>query len=158
KGMTVTSVSNGGAPLAFSHTGERLAISLPSASMAGERRQFQIAYHGVAATGLHIAKNQHGDRTFFSWNWPTLARNWLPMIDHPYDKATSEFLITAPAKYQVVANGLLVEELDLKDERRLTHWKQSVPIASWLNNIGVAEFSYRQFATVAGVPLQTWVF
>ena len=36
---------------------------------------------------------------------PNNARQWLPMIDHPYDKAMSEFIITAPVKYQVVANG-----------------------------------------------------
>ena len=63
------------------------------------------------------------------------------MIDHPYDKATGEFIVTAPAHYQVVANGLLVEELDLPDARRRTHWKQSVPIASWLYALGVARFS-----------------
>ena len=51
------------------------------------------------------------------------------MIDHPYDKATSEFIVTTGAKYQVVANGLLQEETDLGDGRRRTHWKQSVPIA-----------------------------
>jgi aminopeptidase N len=33
-----------------------------------------------------------------------------------------------------------------------------VPIASWLNNIGVAQFATRHFGRAAGVPLQTWVF
>jgi aminopeptidase N len=105
-----------------------------------------------------MVKNKFGERTVFSWNWPTLAHEWLPVIDHPSDKATSEFLVTAPARYQVVANGLLVEQADLGDGRRLTHWNQSVPIAVWLNNIGVAEFSARTIGTAAGVPLQTWVF
>jgi aminopeptidase N len=80
------------------------------------------------------------------------------MIDHPYDKATSEFLITAPARYQVVANGRLEEETDIGDGRRLTHWKQSVPIASWLNAVGVAQFASRHFGTVQGISLQTWVY
>jgi aminopeptidase N len=61
-------------------------------------------------------------------------------------------------RYQVVANGALVETRDLGGGRRVTHWKESVPIASWLNNIGVAEFAWRTFDTVRGVPLQTWVF
>ena len=158
KGMTVASVSSRGTALNFQHSSDRLTITLDSAPAPGERRQFTVKYHGIAGTGLHIAKNKFGDRTFFSWNWPTLARQWLPMIDHPYDKATSEFLVTAPAKYQVVANGLLQEELDLGDGRRITHWKESVPIASWLNNIGVAQFATRHFGIAAGVPLQTWVF
>jgi aminopeptidase N len=158
KGMTVDEVSSRGVALKFQHSFDRLAITLDSAPAPGERRQFTVKYHGVPGAGLHIANNKFGDRTFFSWNWPTLARQWLPMIDHPSDKATSEFLVTAPAKYQVVANGLLQEELDLGDGRRMTHWKQSVPIASWLNNIGVAQFAARHFATANGVPLETWVF
>ncbi len=158
KGMTVTEVSSGGAALKFQHSADRLVITLDPVPASGERRRFHVNYHGVAGAGLHIAKNKFGERTFFSWNWPTLARQWLPMIDHPYDKATSEFLVTAPAQYQVVANGLLQEVLDLGDGRRMTHWKESVPIASWLNNIGVAQFASRHFGTAGGVPLETWVF
>jgi aminopeptidase N len=79
------------------------------------------------------------------------------MIDHPYDKATSEFIVTAPATYQVVANGLLVETIDLGDGRRRTHWKQSVPIASWLNAVGVEQFDVHHAGMVKGVELQTWV-
>jgi aminopeptidase N len=158
KGMIVESVTSANAPLKFEHTADRLTIRLERAPNAGERRQFTVKYHGVAGNGLHIAKNKFGDRTFFSWNWPTLARQWLPMIDHPSDKATSEFLVTAPARYQVVANGLLQETLDLPEGRRMTHWKQSVPIASWLNNIGVAQFAVRHFGRAAGVPLETYVF
>jgi aminopeptidase N len=80
------------------------------------------------------------------------------MIDHPSDKATSEFVVTAPVHYQVVANGLLQEETNLGDGQRLTHWKQSVPIPSWLNAIGVARFASRHFGSVNGIPLQSWVF
>jgi aminopeptidase N len=158
KGMSVTSVVSGAAPVPYEHSGDRLIITLPAAPRAGERRSFTVAYHGVPAGGLHIVPNRYGQRTFFSWNWPTFARDWLPVIDHPSDKATSEFLVTAPAHYQVVANGALVEERDVGDGTRLTHWKESVPIASWLNNIGVAEFAARHFDTVRGVPLSTWVF
>jgi aminopeptidase N len=155
--MTVTEVSSAGARLDFTHPSDRLLIRLASTPHSGELLKFTIRYHGTPTSGLRIGTNKYNDRTFFSQNWPDLARQWLPIIDHPYDKATSEFLITAPAKYQVVANGLLQEETDLGDGRRLTHWKQSVPIASWLNAIGVAQFTSRHFARVHGVPLQTWL-
>jgi aminopeptidase N len=158
KGMTVDSVTSSGAAMKYQHASDRLVISLDRAPSLDERREFTVKYHGVAGDGLHIAKNRFGDRTFFSWNWPAMGRQWLPMIDHPSDKATSEFLVTAPAKYQVVANGLLVETQDLPDGRRMTHWKQNVPIPSWQNNIGVAQFAARRFAVAAGVPLETWVF
>jgi aminopeptidase N len=158
KGMSVASVTSGGAPVKFAHQENRLTIVPAAATKAGELRSFTVKYRGIPAGGLHMAKNIHGERTFFSSNWPDLARQWLPTVDHPYDKATSEFIVTAPAKYQVVANGALVEEVDLGDGRRRTHWKESVPIATWLDQIGVAQFSSRHYGRAAGVPLQTWVF
>lgn len=158
KGMTVSEVASNGATLRHSHRGDRLRVELDAPPGAGERRAFTVRYRGVPAGGLRIGKNKHGERTFFSENWPDGARQWLPMIDHPYDKATSEFLVKAPARYQVVANGLLREETDLGDGRRLTHWKQSVPIASWLNAIGVARFASLHAGNVGGIPLEVWAF
>ncbi|MBI1764776.1 MAG: M1 family metallopeptidase [Acidobacteria bacterium] len=158
KGMTVAAVGAGGASVTFKHQADRLILSLSTPPPAGEQRVFTVRYRGVPANGLRMLKNKFGARVFFSENWPNNARQWLPMIDHPYDKATSEFIITAPAKYQVVANGLLQEETDLGDGRRLTHWKQSVPIASWLNALGVAQFAVHHDGLVKGVPHQTWVY
>ncbi len=158
KGMTVTDVNTGSSPVAYEHRDDRLTLTVSPASKAGEIRLFNVKYHGIPAKGLLFPKNKFGDRTFFSVNWPDLAHQWLPTVDHPSDKATSEFIVTAPSKYQVVANGLLEEEVDLGNGRRRTHWKQSVPIATWLNNIGVAEFSSRNFAKAAGVQLQSWSF
>ena len=162
-GMTVTAVTGtGGAALAFTHLRDRLVVQLPAPSKAGERAQFTVSYHGTPAifrppAGLVIAPDKYRERTFFSLNWPDRARQWLPLIDHPYDKATSEFLVTAPARYGVVAGGLLIEKTDLGDGRRLTHWKQSVPIPSWLNAIAVDQFATHYAGAVRGVPLQTWV-
>lgn len=158
RGMTVAEVVTNGAAVPFSHQADRLTLKLATPARAGERRQFTIRYRGVPANGLRMLKNKFGERVFFSENWPNNARQWLPMIDHPYDKATSEFIIIAPVKYQVVANGLLQEETDLGDGLRLTHWKQSVPIASWLNAIGVAQFAVHHDGLVRGVPHQTWVY
>jgi aminopeptidase N len=101
--------------------------------------------------------NKYNERAFFSWNWPDKAREWLPMIDHPSAKATSEFIVTAPDKYAVVANGLRQSEVSLGDGRKRTHWKQNVPIASWLNAIGVEQFGVHHAGFVKGVELQTWV-
>ncbi len=158
KGMTVIEVTAGGAPVQFKHQADRLTLMLAPSPKAGDQRQFTVRYRGVPANGLRMLKNKFGERVFFSENWPNNARQWLPMIDHPYDKATSEFIIIAPVKYQVVANGLLQEETDLGNGQRLTHWKQSVPIASWLNAIGVAQFSVHHDGLVKGVPHQTWVY
>jgi aminopeptidase N len=157
KGMTVTAATSAGAAVRYTHENNVLRIQLPHASVAGEHQLFTIAYHGVPANGLRLLKNKYGDWSAFSENWPNRAREWLPMIDHPYDKATSEFVVTAPAVYQVVANGLLQETIDLPGGLRTTHWKQSVPIASWLNALGIERFAVHHAGMVKGVELQTWV-
>src|SRR5687768_1478879 len=127
KGMTVLDVTSAGARVRFDHQGDKLRMTLETPPAENSQRTFVIRYRGVPRSGLFIGKNRAGERVFMGLNWPDLARHWLPMIDHPSDKATSEFIVTAPSKYQVVANGLLVEETDLGDGRRRTHWKQSVP-------------------------------
>jgi aminopeptidase N len=158
KGMTVGSVAWDDALTDFEHRNDRLHVSLPRPSRAGDRRRLTVRYRGTPASGLRIGPNHHGDRTFFSDNWPNRARHWLPTIDHPYDKATCELLVTAPSHYQVISNGLLVEETDLPSGMRRTHWRQSVPIATWLVVLGVARFAVDHYDAVDGRPLQSWVY
>ncbi len=157
KGMTVTAVSADSTPVRYTHADNRLHIPLSRPSKAGEERQFTIRYHGVPADGLRYGKNKYNERAWFAWNWPDHGHEWLPSIDHPSDKATSEFIVTAPDKYSVVANGLLQSEVSLGDGRRVTHWKQSVPIAMWLNAIGVEQFAVHHGGMAQGVELQAWV-
>ncbi len=166
-GMTVQSVRRG-APgdtpgpasdnLVFMHADHRLRLVLPPQSKAGQELTVTVRYRGTPGNGFGIGANLYGDRSFFANNWPNQIRQWLPVIDHPYDKATGEFIVSAPSHYQVVANGLLVEEVDLPHGLRRTHWQQSVPIASWLHTLGVARLSAHHAGIVAGVPLQTWVY
>ncbi len=158
KGMTVSAVRAGDAPVTFTHTANRLRLPVPPAARPGQDLTYTIAYAGVPIEGLHVLTNIHGERVVFSENWPNHARNWLPMIDHPSDKATGELIVTAPAQFQVVSNGVIVEEVDLGNGARRTHWKQSVPISSWLYALGVARFDVHHAGVVQGVPLQTWVF
>ncbi len=158
RGMVVSKVISEGKTLAYTHENDVLTIQLPTPSTLEQRSSYTVMYKGVPATGLKIANNKYGDRTFFSDNWPNKGRNWLATIDHPYDKATCEFIVTAPDHYQVVSNGLKVEETNLPNGERLTHWKQSVPIATWLYVLGVAEFAVQYVDEFDGKSIETWVY
>jgi aminopeptidase N len=157
-GMHVKGVLQAGKPVAFTHAANRLRLPVPSGTRPGDELTYAIAYEGTPSDGLKVLTNMHGERVLFSEGWPNRARHWLPVIDHPYDKATGEMIVTTSSKWQVVSNGVLVEEVDVADGRRRTHWRQSVPIASWLFAIGVARFDAHHAGVVQGIPLQTWAF
>jgi aminopeptidase N len=158
KGMKVTGVTSHGRSVPVDHRDNRLHLPLPADGHGGEDVVFTIKYHGVPANGLRLLDNIHGDRTAFSENWYNRARQWLPVVDHPSDKATGELIVTTKADYQVVSNGVIVEQVDLPGGLRRTHWRQDVPISSWLYSLGVARFIVRQGDSVRGVPLSYWAF
>ena len=157
-GMTVRSVTSGTDALSFTHEGGRLRIQLGTSGKAGERRRITIRYAGVPADGLLIGPNKHAERVFFGDNFPDRARHWLPTIDHPSDKATCEFVITAPEAYQVVAPGALVETTSLAGARRLTRYRETVPITTYCMVIGVARFAVETVGVAGGAPVQSWVY
>jgi aminopeptidase N len=158
RGMRVSGVMADGQPLAFEHAADRLAITLAAPSAAGQSIELVVRYAGIPADGLQIKPDPHGDRAFFSDDWPDKARQWLPVIDHISDKATMEMDVTAPAHYQVISNGLRVEETDLPGAMRRTVWRESVPIAPWLYALGVARVAVQRVGDYRGIPLETWVF
>lgn len=157
KGMSVDEVSFNGIKVPFSHLDNVLTINTDGFKFM-INDVVTVKYSGIPVTGLIIGENMHGDRTFFSDNWPNKARNWLPLVDHPYDKSTSDFIVIAPNNYQVISNGLLVEESNLDNNLKRTHWRESVPISCWLYAIGVAEFAVDYVDYFDGKSIQTWVY
>jgi len=158
-GMQVESVERvGGDELDVAHESNRLRIELAARPETGETRAYRIRYGGVPADGLIIAENQFGDRTFFGDNWPTRARHWLPSIDHPADKATVAFEVTAPDAYQVVANGRLAERTDLPGPTSVTRYRTNARLPMKVAVIGAARFAVDYPGAAAGPPLESWVY
>lgn len=124
----------------------------------GDTATIVIEYKGVPSDGLIISKNKYGHRTFFADNWPNRAHNWIPCVDDPSDKASIEFIVTAPSHYQVVSNGIQVAENNLPGNKKLTHWKEDLPLPTKVMVIGVANFAVDKVAVVNDVPVYSWVF
>ncbi|MDA0874718.1 MAG: M1 family metallopeptidase [Bacteroidetes bacterium] len=158
KGMEVTRVTMDGAELSYAHANDALVIDLGSPVEAGKRITISVEYQGIPADGMDIGPNTYGDRTFFSDNWSSRVRGWLPVVDHPYDKATTEMIIVHPSHYQSTSNGVLAESSDLEGGMRMTHWVNDVPTATWLYFIGVARMAVQQVDKYGDVPIETWVY
>ena len=158
KGMQIEAVLFDNKPISFVHENNALLIKLSKPFAKNKIASFVVKYRGIPADGLRIGNTKHGERSFFNENWPNRTRHWLPTVDHPYDKATNEFIVIAPTHYQVISNGLLVEESIINSEQKRTHWKQSVPISSWLYVMGVAKFAIQYVDYFEGKQIQTWVY
>jgi aminopeptidase N len=158
KGMRVLGVSLGNQSLVANHHGDKLKILLPESMAPDTVFELEVRYEGEPRSGLHISKNKFGERVFFADNWPDQGHQWLPSVDHPSDKAAVEFIVTAPDHYAVVANGLKVEESSLDMNRKLTHWREDVPIPVKVMVIGVARFAMQESARLNDVSITSWVF
>lgn len=140
------------------HNNNTVNITLGRDRQPNDTVHLRIDYAGIPANGLIIARNKFGNRTFFSDNWPDRAQHWMPCVDHPADKSTVEFLITAPSHYQVVSNGILAQEIDLPGNKRMTHWSESQPLPTKIMVIGIAKFAVQLAGIVNGVPVYSWVY
>ncbi|WP_448698280.1 M1 family metallopeptidase [Mucilaginibacter sp. AW1-3] len=156
KGMLVSAVSEKGKTVSFKQDSDNVVIY--ASAKRSENHSYTITYSGIPADGLIISNNMFGHRTFFGDNWPNRAHNWLPCVDHPADKATVDFIVTAPAHYQVIANGLKVSETQLPNHLMLTHYKESAPVSTKVMVIGVAEFAIDHPGDVGNTHVYTYVF
>lgn len=155
-GMFIDDLRENGKRVAYQHEEEGIRLT-PVRVQPGEIRTYQISYHGIPADGLIISENKFGDRTFFGDNWPNRAHHWLPVVDHPSDKATVEFLVQAPARCRVVSNGRNLEEIR-HEGWTSTHWKTDVPLPTKLMVIGVSPFAVLTQRSSSGIPVSSWVY
>lgn len=158
KGMIIDSASISEYGIKWTHTQNKLRITVDRTMAASSGSILKIKYHGIPVDGLIISKNKFGNRSFFSDHWPDRASNYIPCIDHPYDKATVDFIIIAPAHYEVIASGYLAEECHLRGEIKLSHWKEKVPVPVKVMAFAAGEFDFRLEGTPENIPVWTYVF
>ncbi|MFC0775181.1 M1 family metallopeptidase [Terrimonas alba] len=143
----------------FNHSNDKLTLTFQRPLPVDDSVKISISYRGIPSDGLIISKNKYGHRSFFADNWPNRGHNWIPCVDDPADKASVEFIVTAPQHYQVVANGIQIEETNLTDGKKRTHWKEDVPIATKVMVIGAADFAVNLSGVVDNcIPVYSWVY
>lgn len=157
KGMEVFKVMYDGQNTSFNQEKNILNINVLDYNLSN-KHSVVIFYKGIPKDGLIISKNKYGDRTFFGDNWPNRAQNWLPCIDYLSDKAYVDFYVSAPSHYQVVANGILKEITNIKDNSTLNHWQSSVPLPTDVMVVGIAKFAVQNLEDVNGIKISSWVY
>jgi len=124
--LTVRSVEVDGWRVTATHAAN--VVDVPLAGARGDTVQVRVVYDGPVHDGLVVRKDARGRWTWFGDNWPDRARQWLPTVDHPSDKATVSWTVRAPAGRTVVANGALLGAKAVGEGRTETRWREGRPI------------------------------
>ncbi|MCC5933986.1 MAG: M1 family metallopeptidase [Balneolales bacterium] len=67
---------------------------------------------------------------------------WLPTIDHPAERATSEFWITVPDSMTTISNGFLISAVtDPESGLRTDYWRMDQPHAPYLFALAAGVFA-----------------
>lgn len=143
RGPEVVSVTVDGRRAEFARQDDELVITPASVLVEGAEFKAVVSYAG--------RPKARKNGTLGTYGWvrsrdgavvlaePDGAANWMPVNDHPSDKATYDFAITVPKRLKALANG---EPLAPVAHGNLTtyHWRQSAPMASYLASVAIGKF------------------
>ncbi len=82
---------------------------------------------------------------------------WMPTIDRPNQKMTSEIYITTEDKYVTLSNGLLYDQKKNADGTRTDHWRMDLPHAPYLVMMAVGQFTIIKDRMVNGKEVNYYV-
>jgi len=157
--LVVDAVKVAGRETRFHHEGGLLEVFLSPALLPGREVPISITYHGSPRTGLNFTApdKAYPTRPYTAWSQgqDEYSRYWWPSHDFPNQRSTTEMVVTAPGKYEVISNGRLVSVSKNRD-MRIWHWLQEIPHVSYLVSLVVGEFD-RWSEEVDGVPLDYYV-
>ena len=142
RALRVTRVTVDNRVARFIRTDSTIVVPLPRGDSGHFR--VRVLYRGNVTDGLIARKDSLNRWTYFGDNWPNRARYWIPSVDHPSDKATVTWVVTAPRGRTVVANGALQDTRTTgtgKRARTTTRWRESQPIPPYLMVIGAGPLS-----------------
>ncbi len=146
--MTVDSVKYHGSVISHLFTsGTELEISFPVTLSSGVLDSVTILYHGAPLTnGFGAFKVDQTtcssqDSVMWTLSQPYGAKNWWPCKETLTDKIDSvEMIVTAPLKYHIGSNGLLIRR-DTTGDKITDHWKHKYPIPAYLVAFAASEYS-----------------
>lgn len=161
-GFSIDSVTLDEYPVAYrrSSLSRELQIAPETPLEIGQVFRLEITYAGIPAEGergmpFSLGWNQYRGGAYVA-SQPDGASRWFPANDHPLDKATYTFRISAPDGLVVAANGLLQETVDEPGPLTTTVWEASDPMASYLATVNIGDFVVIESEGPGGLPIRNY--
>jgi aminopeptidase N len=124
--LNVSAVRVNDEPAAFSRDGQELQVTPHNRLQAGSTFNAAVDYGGIPQTivGSPIVFGSpygflHTDDGAFMGCEPNAASTWMPVSDHPADKASWTVRVTVHEGKSAIANGRLVSQATAKRQEHL---------------------------------------
>ena len=137
-----------------------LVIESGSTIKKGEKFSVDVKYDGQpvpfpsehAPVALGWNKFEGGS---FVVSEPDGTRGWMPVNDHPSDKATYSFHINVPKPQVAAANGVLTS-IEEKADSRTFNFESRDPMASYLATVHVGNYVTQESQAADGTPIRNY--
>jgi aminopeptidase N len=145
KKVTLQNGSGTEGPAKFSHDGKKLLVHLDTPWPASQAGTLRIDYriHKPKA-GLHFfgptKAEPNTPLTVWSQGEAVTNRYWVPCIDAPDQRQTTELVVTVPTGFEVLSNGTLLSRKDNSDKTVTFDWRQDKPHPAYLITLVVGQF------------------
>jgi aminopeptidase N len=156
--LTVKGVEVNDRAADFTRDGQELVITPSRGIPNGSTFKVNVRYAGVPETivGSPIVFGSpygfiHTDDGAFMGDEPNVTSTWIPMNDHPSDKATWTFHVTVPKGLQVISNGRLVSQKD-SAKKSTWVWDEPNPMSNYLATAGIGHWEFKSGTTPGGIP------
>jgi aminopeptidase N len=164
-GFEIEWITVNGGNAAFTRDGQELTITPMTPIESGNSFSVEVHYSGVpqpihsvaidVPTGWVRYEDGEGCPCSYSLSEPDGTANYIPVNDHPLDKATYAINVQVPKPYEVATNGVLTTVID-SDDSTLTLSRVNQPMASYLLTINIAQFDLETEEGTHGVPIRNY--
>lgn len=150
-----------GKPVTFQSSDNGVVFTFAQKLQRDKQYQLKIDYEATPRKGIY----------FIGWNDPNNIsrkqiwtqgqaidhRHWIPMYDGLNDKVITEMRITFDKKYQVIANGKLLNKKE-KEQNAIWHYKLEKQHPSYLMMLAIGNYDMHLMKSPSGVHLQQWFY
>ena len=159
--LKVNAVTVNGEKSTFTRVEDKLTIVLPK--VLEKNTSVKVAVHYAGKPSPLKESVTEGWSTFNggvrALAEPNAAKNWFPNNNHPSDKASYEFHITVPEKFDVIANGTPQKVEKHKDKALKTyHFSAKEPMATYLSMVHIGHYDRVDSQTKSGVPVYDYFY
>ena len=144
--LTVDSVIHDHQKINFTHSGNKLRITLKKPLTYQQSDSVQVYYQGVPEPEINgfgsFTQSTHaGKPVIFTLSEPYGAMEWWPCKQSLTDKIDSiDVIVITPDSFRTASNGIVVLDTVANGYRKM-HWKHRHPIATYLVAVAVTNYS-----------------